>query len=538
MKKLAALLASLFFATAAHAQTQMPALGAAAAVTGTDLLAVYQGSAPLKKMTAAQMAAYVYGLASGDLTANGTGTHTLATVNGNVGSFGSATNCTTITVNAKGLITAASQTACAPPFSAVTGRATLAQLPQGLANSIWINPTGSTADMQNLAVPACANDGAHALVYVNGTGLQCATITTGTGTVTSVGASCGNVAAPNPITTSGTIDAGISIRTVSGTTDTVLAADCGNLVGYTNSGAKAVTLPQAGTAGFATRAFFQFCNYNTGTATITPTTSTIGGAPNYPLLGGTAAAPSCLGIISDGVNYSIASTPSGGSTSPGGSSGQVQYNNGGAFGGYSTITYLSNNWYLAFGDPVANANAALPVNTIACHYGFVGRKITINALAAAVTTAGSSNMQMAIYTNGANNRPSTLVGNTGNIANTSANTTVTGSLAANKEVGPGGANGDSQLWFCANQNDSTANYISIVNNSGFTSNQVGSTTASVAIASNQNNQLSGVLCQGANCQGGSSTFGTWPASLATSTWTEMSPGNTGNLQPVIAFRVN
>jgi hypothetical protein len=121
-------------------------------------------------MTAAQMAAYVYSLASGDLTANGTGTHTLATVNANVGSFGNATQCTTITVNAKGLITGASQTACTPAMSSVTGRATLAQLPQGIANSIWINPTGSTADMQNIAVPACANDGAHALVYVNGSG--------------------------------------------------------------------------------------------------------------------------------------------------------------------------------------------------------------------------------------------------------------------------------------------------------------------------------------------------------------------------------
>lgn len=58
---------------------------------------------------------------------------------------------------------------------------TLGELPQGVANSIWINPTGSTANMTNVAVPACANDGAHGLVYINGTGLQCASV----GTVTS-----------------------------------------------------------------------------------------------------------------------------------------------------------------------------------------------------------------------------------------------------------------------------------------------------------------------------------------------------------------
>src|SRR5882672_1806791 len=68
---------------------------------------------------------------------------------------------------------------CAQPaFSNLSGRATLAQLPQGIANSIWINPTAGTADMQNIAVPPCANDGVHGLVYVNASGLQCSTLST------------------------------------------------------------------------------------------------------------------------------------------------------------------------------------------------------------------------------------------------------------------------------------------------------------------------------------------------------------------------
>jgi type II secretory pathway pseudopilin PulG len=46
--------------------------------------------------------------ASGDLTLANTGAFTFNTVNGNVGSFGSATQTSVITVNAKGLITAAS----------------------------------------------------------------------------------------------------------------------------------------------------------------------------------------------------------------------------------------------------------------------------------------------------------------------------------------------------------------------------------------------------------------------------------------------
>lgn len=63
--------------------------------------------------------------ASGDATVNtGTGAFTLATVNANVGSFGSATQCTTFTTNAKGLITAASQTTCTPAIASVTGLGT------------------------------------------------------------------------------------------------------------------------------------------------------------------------------------------------------------------------------------------------------------------------------------------------------------------------------------------------------------------------------------------------------------------------------
>lgn len=62
-----------------------------------------------------------FGPVTGDwtLTIPG-GVSTLATVNANVGTFGSATNCVTFTVNAKGLITAASQIACVQVITAAT----------------------------------------------------------------------------------------------------------------------------------------------------------------------------------------------------------------------------------------------------------------------------------------------------------------------------------------------------------------------------------------------------------------------------------
>jgi len=60
---------------------------------------------------------------SGDASIVSSGALTLATVNSNVGSFGSATSVATFTVNAKGLITAASNTAIQITESQVTGLA-------------------------------------------------------------------------------------------------------------------------------------------------------------------------------------------------------------------------------------------------------------------------------------------------------------------------------------------------------------------------------------------------------------------------------
>lgn len=58
---------------------------------------------------------------SGDLTIAANGVSTLATVNGNVGSFGSATQVVGLTVNAKGQVTAASNITVTPAIGSVTG---------------------------------------------------------------------------------------------------------------------------------------------------------------------------------------------------------------------------------------------------------------------------------------------------------------------------------------------------------------------------------------------------------------------------------
>ena len=78
---------------------------------------------------------------SGDITGSGSTTiaGTLATVNSNVGSFGSASSVSTFTVNGKGLLTAAGSTPIAIASTAVSGLATVAT--SGLFSDLGSKPT-------------------------------------------------------------------------------------------------------------------------------------------------------------------------------------------------------------------------------------------------------------------------------------------------------------------------------------------------------------------------------------------------------------
>lgn len=76
--------------------------------------------------------------------------------------------------------------------------------PNANANTVLSNWGASAAAPIFNTWPACANDGAHALVYVNGTGLVCATLSTG-GTVTSLTSGNGISLSPSTITTTGSI---------------------------------------------------------------------------------------------------------------------------------------------------------------------------------------------------------------------------------------------------------------------------------------------------------------------------------------------
>ncbi len=126
---------------------------------------------------------------TGDVTGSGTGSFaaTLATVNANVGSFGSATSVGTFTVNAKGLLTAAGNTTITPAVSSITGLGT------GVATALSIaaNAAGGfttdtgTATLTNKRITRRVSSIAYAAsITPNADTTDVANVGTLTGTVT------------------------------------------------------------------------------------------------------------------------------------------------------------------------------------------------------------------------------------------------------------------------------------------------------------------------------------------------------------------
>jgi len=122
---------------------------------------------------------------SGDATVNtSTGAMTLATVNANVGSFGSATQCTAFTTNAKGLITAASQITCTPDIASVTGLGT------GVATALAVGVGTAGSFITNGGALGTPSSGVATNLTGTASGLTAGNVTTNanlTGAVTSVG---------------------------------------------------------------------------------------------------------------------------------------------------------------------------------------------------------------------------------------------------------------------------------------------------------------------------------------------------------------
>lgn len=102
-------------------------------------LACFSGTTGLLQDCGSAPTANAITALTGDITATGPGSvaATLATVNSNVGSFGSATAAPAFTVDGKGRITAASTNTVTPAVGSITGLGT------GIATALAATPTGS-----------------------------------------------------------------------------------------------------------------------------------------------------------------------------------------------------------------------------------------------------------------------------------------------------------------------------------------------------------------------------------------------------------
>jgi hypothetical protein len=119
---------------------------------------------------------------TGDAT--GSTALTLATVNSNVGSFGSATQASQVTVNAKGLVTAAANVTVTPAVGSITGLGT------GVATALAVNVGSVGAALVNGGVLGTPTSGVATNLTGTAAGLTAGNVTTNanlTGHVTSVG---------------------------------------------------------------------------------------------------------------------------------------------------------------------------------------------------------------------------------------------------------------------------------------------------------------------------------------------------------------
>lgn len=157
----------------------------------------------------------------------------------------------------------------------------------------------STANLKEVFINVSANGSGVTVQAIGSTASAKRGGSGGSGSVTSVDASGGvETASGSAITGTGTIRGNTSVNAQTGTTYTILSVDRGKLITFTNASPVAVTLPEAGTAGFDDGFYFQAVNLGAGTVTITPTTSTIQGGPDIDLETGKGTT-----IASDGTNY-------------------------------------------------------------------------------------------------------------------------------------------------------------------------------------------------------------------------------------------
>jgi hypothetical protein len=205
---------------------------------------------------------------AGVTSVNGTSIPSSATLLTNGGALGTPSSGTL--TNATGL-----------PFSGVaTGTNSAATMTLGTGSTLTTSGSGvnNANEVNGATVPASA-----ALLASNSSS-QATAVSVGSGLTIN----------------SGTISATAGINAQTGTSYTIATTDSSKLLTFNNASAIAVTLPVATTSGFGAGFAFDVENLGAGTATITPTTSTINGASSLAVKQNFGCS-----VTSDGTNYQV-----------------------------------------------------------------------------------------------------------------------------------------------------------------------------------------------------------------------------------------
>jgi len=187
---------------------------------------------------------------TGDVTTvEGAVATTLATVNSNVGTFGSATASPQITINAKGLTTAGANVTITPAVGSITGLGT------GVATALGVNVGSAGSPVINGGALGTPSSG----VATNLTGLPAASVLAGT---FGAGAFVMDTSLQVPLVVGGTsTTSDLSLKTTSGVG--APGADMHFLVGN-NGATEALTILNSGNVGIGTTGPLQLLHVDKG----------------------------------------------------------------------------------------------------------------------------------------------------------------------------------------------------------------------------------------------------------------------------------
>jgi len=242
-------------------------LSASGAIAGANLLYVVQTpGAGGVKATFTQVATFINSLFSGDCTVTSGGVVTCAKINGSTFPASGTSGGIPYFSGANAISSSAALTANLPVIGGGAGVAPSVGTRSGNTTA-FVTTTGTQTNGDCVKIDASGNHIAN-------------------------GSACGGVTSAIP-------------STQTGTNYPIVDGDRAKVIYLSNAAAQTPTLPSAATLTNSNGWFVTACNINAGIQTITPTTSTIGGAASYALPGGSAISPRCVNAVSDGTNYSV-----------------------------------------------------------------------------------------------------------------------------------------------------------------------------------------------------------------------------------------